>query len=286
MTAVISEGFSVVRSFLKRVLLSKEETILDPLSVAIRLALLCYKARKTKISIGRSNKHSIEYDEPDTQAIQRRAKGSTRNDIAALDIPIQIAVNLYNFNNPHIAYIFEKACDGLKELLCCYDHTHDTVCKAIQLYRNVLTTELAKCKQLKANSIASTTTSAITTTNIPSTNTTNINLIYRELNITEEKMLNSFDHVEAFKNVWTQRYVNIIYLLLTELESHTIQYNTRETSKDNVGPSLINSICELVDAKDKYLEQKVNEKHVQDILSQVREPNVNISATDAEQTIV
>ena len=286
MSSVVYQSLSVINSLINRVLNTSDTSILDPLSVAIRLSLLCYKPRKTKISIGRSTRFAIEYDEPDAQGIQRRVKGSTRNDIASLNTPIQIAIHLYNFENPFVAYIFEKASDGLKELLSCYDHTHDTVCEAIQLYRGILNNELAKVKLQKvslSNSGTNSSASVISLANSETVYQTNTN----------EKILCQFNHIEVFKILWTPRNVHIIYLLLQELESQFLHYNSREVTKDLISPSVIRAIGELVDVKDAILEHRIGEKHMQDIVSDVnrisieqKEETMNKPAPEIENKIV
>lgn len=278
MATVFKQGFSVVNSLIYRLITTKDETILDPLSVAIRLALLCYKPRKTKISIGCTSKYSIEYDEPDVQSLQRLAKGSTRNDLATLNLPIKIAVNLYNFDNPYIVYIFQKACDGLKELLSCY--TNDNAATSIQFFRSILLNELAKSKGSNKNNslVDSPLFSNMNTTNYTMYNTNNnsTNNNITTANTTNLPIIGPiiFDkHIDIFKTLWTANSVQIIYSLLIELETESCNYkNSRQGIEDIIIPSYIRAVCEIVDTKDKLLERKIGEKYKEE-----RESNIDTS---------
>lgn len=267
--SVLVQGFQALNSLINRVLTTSGDIpVLDPLSVGIRLGLLRYKPRKTKISIGRNHK-SIEYDEPESQAIQRLAKGSTRNDIAALDLPIQLSIRLYNFENPYIQYIFQMATEGLRELLCCYDHSHDTVCKAIQLYRGVLLNELNKHTVLSTVPSNATTISQESLKN-QSVSTLSGATVSATAAIFKQDIDNTIHaacpHLDLFQTLWTPRYVEMIVLMLQELESQSKLINHRIGTVDLISPALMESICNLVDAKDAVLCHLLNDKQVQDII--------------------
>lgn len=93
--------------------------ILDPMSCIVRLALLNFKDKGTKISI---TNNRIYYQLPNVfQGTVRWTNGDNRNDLHNLCNPIEKAIEWYRPDkNESIRVIFEYAIRGLKKLKKAY----------------------------------------------------------------------------------------------------------------------------------------------------------------------
>ena len=109
--------------------------ILDPLSCVIRLGILYFKPKGTKISI---YQNKISYHEPCIlQGSIRWTNGDNRNDLHNLHNPILKALEWYDINDPTIKTIFNLACKGLEKLKYSYDK-NSIICHSIDRYIGLL----------------------------------------------------------------------------------------------------------------------------------------------------
>ena len=119
--------------------------ILDPLTSLIKIALLNYKEKGTKIRI---SNNKISYQNPDLfQGPIRWRNGDNRHDLHNLCNPIERGVEWYEANNSeHIKNIFQVAATGLRKLKESYQGIEDTnlVCDAISHYISILEDKLEK----------------------------------------------------------------------------------------------------------------------------------------------
>lgn len=119
--------------------------ILDPLSSIIRLALLNFKEKGSKISISNNR---IYFQSPSLlQGPTRWAYGDNRNDLHNLCTPIEKAVVWYDpCHNNDIKQIFEYAVKGLQNLKMAYirDKNGDSnlVCHSIVHYIGIINVRL------------------------------------------------------------------------------------------------------------------------------------------------
>ena len=121
----------------------KEKTlILDPFTCMARLAMLSFKDKGTKISVGDNR---ISFYEADLfQGAIRWSYGDTRNDLHNLNNPIKKALEWYDINCKEIEYIFERAINGLEILKLAYDK-NTIINHSLNLYikniKEILTTK-------------------------------------------------------------------------------------------------------------------------------------------------
>jgi hypothetical protein len=119
--------------------------ILDPLTVLIKICLLNYKDKGTKLRI---YNNTISFQAPDLfQGTIRWRNGDNRYDLHNLRNPIERGVEWYiPKDNIHIRNIFETAMNGLKKLKESYQGVEDTnlVCDAISHYISILQDRLDK----------------------------------------------------------------------------------------------------------------------------------------------
>ena len=96
-----------------------KKLILEPLCVVIRLIILKYKEKGTKISI---TNNSITYMEPTFyQGAIRTYNGDKRDDLHNLYSPIIKAFEWYDIESGINRYIFEQSLIGIDMLLNAYD---------------------------------------------------------------------------------------------------------------------------------------------------------------------
>lgn len=113
--------------------------ILDPLTTLIKLAILAYKQKGTKVSI---HTNHISFQTPDfLQGTWRWKNGDNRYDLHNLCNPIERGVEWYDCHtNKNIHIIFTLAIKGLKRLKESYKDLPNTslVCDAISHYISIL----------------------------------------------------------------------------------------------------------------------------------------------------
>lgn len=120
--------------------------ILEPLNCMIKLALLSFKEKNTKISICNNR---IDYQTFNIfQGAMRWTNGDKRSDLHNLYEPIKKALKWYNIYNKKISFIFNLSINGLKSLKQTYqdENTNNSnlVCHSLAYYINIITTTLMK----------------------------------------------------------------------------------------------------------------------------------------------
>ena len=120
--------------------------ILEPLNCMIKLALLSFKQKNTKISICNNR---IDYQTFNLfQGAMRWTNGDKRSDLHNLYEPIKKALKWYNIYNKKINFIFSLSINGLKLLKQTYqdENTNNSnlVCHSLAYYINIITTTLMK----------------------------------------------------------------------------------------------------------------------------------------------
>ena len=148
---VITDGLSGTKTLLntiqnqngKPVAVNKQ--ILDPMTSLIKLAVLNFRKKGTKIGI---SNNKIQFQSPDVfQGTIRWRNGDNRFDLHNLCNPIERSVEWYDCkNNPNIATIFTLAISGLKKFKESYKDIENTnlVCDAISHYISILENKLEK----------------------------------------------------------------------------------------------------------------------------------------------
>ena len=125
-----------------------DKQLLDPLSSIIRLALLAYKEKHTKISIS----HNKIYFQPPNimQGTMRWTNGDGRDDLKNLCHTIEIALLWYDpNNNKNIQNIFKMSIKGLNKLKDAYTvqgskvSNSNLVCHSILHYTDLIERKLS-----------------------------------------------------------------------------------------------------------------------------------------------
>ena len=110
---------------------SKPDSIIEPLTCLIRLAILEYKPVGTKISV---NNNKIEYNDPNIlQGAIRWSNGDAREDLHNIFNPIKKAVEWFDKDQEEIAHIFACSIKGLYRLKKSYHH-NSVISHSIQYY--------------------------------------------------------------------------------------------------------------------------------------------------------
>ena len=111
----------------------KRNARLDPLTSVIKLALLNYKNKGTKLSICNNYIHFSE--NTIYQFAIRKYFGDSYNDLRDLKKSLQKAVDWY-YDEPKLKYLFEEAIKGLEKLKDTYGETGKA--DAVQSYIDIL----------------------------------------------------------------------------------------------------------------------------------------------------
>ena len=189
--------------------------VLDPLSSLIRLALLNFKPVGTKLSFFNN---TIYFQEPDIlQSAKRWSSGDNRTQIHNLYNPIFKIHQWYDNTKPQFIFILNTAKNGLQKLIQCYDNDSSTIAHSINYYIETIDNILAN-------------------------------------NIKTDELKNTTDvYSIKLKDLWTDREIEIIYLLLLDI-------NEKEQSQNkfNNSESLINAIEQILIGKDKFVYNIVN----------------------------
>ncbi len=123
---------------LKSMFMAKKEknTIIDPFSCLIKLALLKFMDKGTKISV---HDNRIYFNSPNyIQGVVRFIYGDGREDLHNIYQPIQKCVEwFWNDKNDDMVYIFNNAVNGLKILKSSYS-TYATIQHTLDYYIIVL----------------------------------------------------------------------------------------------------------------------------------------------------
>ena len=125
---------------------STKHSIIDPLTCLIRLSLLEFKPKNTKISI-KNNK--ITYNDPNVlQGTIRWSNGDNREDIHNIYNPILKAIQWYEPNNEDITTIFNFAIKGLTKLQSSYED-NSIISHSIKYYITYIQQNFKKKKDKK-----------------------------------------------------------------------------------------------------------------------------------------
>ena len=154
--------------------------ILEPLTCIIRLILLNYKEKGTKISI---DNNSINYDYPNQfQGIIRNFKGDSREHLHNIYNPLEKSFVWYNKDDEKYEFLYSKCISGLNKLRDTYDKK-STIHHTLQHFIDIINNNLQDKKI--DNNIHS----------------------------------NDYTISDEFKNYWKESEINIIYITLKYIDT-------------------------------------------------------------------
>ena len=114
---------------------TSKNLILEPFCTLIKLILLSYKDKGTKISI---YNNSIQYQEPSyIQGILRIWSGDCREDLHNLYNPIIKALEYSDLHNDKHIYLLNKCIEGLNNLIQNYDN-NSIITHTLNHYINII----------------------------------------------------------------------------------------------------------------------------------------------------
>ena len=114
---------------------TSKNLILEPFCTLIKLILLSYKDKGTKISI---YNNSIQYQEPSyIQGILRIWSGDCREDLHNLYNPIIKALEYCDLHNDKHIYLLNKCIEGLNNLIQNYDN-NSIITHTLNHYINII----------------------------------------------------------------------------------------------------------------------------------------------------
>lgn len=161
---------------------SEKNSIVDPFSCMVRLAVLNFKPTGTKISF---NNNRLSYCDPNIlQGPLRWSQGDNREDLHNLFQPIKKAMEWYDYNDEKIKIIFKLSERGIYKLESSYTY-NSLITHSLELYRNYIN----KYYKLK----------------IPS-------------KTDPENGIESKIFIEL-KELWSENEINIIYNILLEMKT-------------------------------------------------------------------
>jgi hypothetical protein len=181
-----SEFFSTKAKGFMNYFFSKQEknAILDPFSCMVRIAILFFKPKGTKISFA-NNK--ISYHEPCLlQGTIRSFQGDNREDLHNLFQPIKKAMIWYDYKDKQIEAIFKLSEKGIAKLQNSYTY-NSLITHSLEHYRQYITSHLNGSRQQK------------TQNDQP---VDDKNIIFQKL-----------------RDLWSENEINIIYNILIELKA-------------------------------------------------------------------
>ena len=109
--------------------------IIDPFTCMVRLSILSFKPKGTKISLF---DNMIKYNDPNIfQGSIRWTQGDHRNDLHNLYGPIVKALEWYDVNNPKIYNIFNLSSKGLENLMLSYNNNNTTF-HSLKYYKSII----------------------------------------------------------------------------------------------------------------------------------------------------
>ena len=162
--------------------------ILDPMTCIIRLSLLSFKEKGTKISI---SDNQITYHDPNIiQGPIRWSNGDNREDLHNLYYPILKSTQWYQKDN-ELNLIYRYCISGLETLISSYSK-NSTICHSLSLYMNIIEKHVNNESQINNNE-----------NNNHNTLNEQTKQIYQEL-----------------KSLWSKRELNIVTNLLEEINSN------------------------------------------------------------------
>lgn len=145
---LISLTFNGTKTLASRFLFSPppSEKILDPMSTIVRLAILSYKEKGTKLSI---HNNSLSFQAPNYfQAPLRWGYSDDRADLHNLHNPIAKALDWYDLKLDYVRTLFELARKGIDTIKECYKGTSESnlVCHSLDYYSKLIDLQLNKHK--------------------------------------------------------------------------------------------------------------------------------------------
>lgn len=165
---------------------NKQQTkyfIIDPFTCMVRLAILSFKPKGTKISI---LDNMIKYNDPNIlQGTIRWSQGDNRDDLHNLYRPITKAIEWYQLEDEKIKHIFGLSSKGIENLMFSYTG-NSTVRHSLVYYKSIIDDNLKEERETIINKEE------------------NFNKIYTEL-----------------KSLWNKNEINIINDILSEMENKT-----------------------------------------------------------------
>jgi|TARA_B110000495_G_C22814408_1_gene475383 hypothetical protein len=136
--------YQLMKSFGEMFTTQKKEKnlILEPLCVILRLSLLQYKEKGTKLSI---HNNSIKYQEPSyDQGFIRMMEGDTREDLHNLYHPILKYNEWYSYDS--YQFIYDECINGISMLTSNYG-SHSTIRHTLNHYIDILRNSDNKYKE-------------------------------------------------------------------------------------------------------------------------------------------
>lgn len=214
----ISLALASARAFVSRFFKhSTDQQLLDPMSTLIKLSLVSFCDKGTKVSI---YENSIELQKPGLlQGAIRWSQGDKRTDLHNLYAPIRKALEWYNpKDDKALAYIYELAKEGLRSLKEAYSELGNSnlVSHTISYYITIIDNKLKGVE-----------------------NTINPEAILAESVYREESGIN------RLQTIWTSNEVKIVYHSLLQV----IEAKNKNKDLDNY----INSIISILEGKDKQV---------------------------------
>ena len=187
----IYEIIAYSSNYINQLISNKEKnTILDPLTCIIKLGILSFKPKGTKISI---NNNRITYHEPSfLQGTLRWSHGDAREDLHNLCYPIDKATKWYDLSNPALKNIFIFGKKGINNLSESYSK-NSTTSHSLNHYINIINKSITNPEKTLVND-------------------TSENQIYKEL-----------------KSLWNDREINIVNNLLIELSHNNRDIEKKNT---------------------------------------------------------
>lgn len=221
----ISLAFASARAFLTRFLKnSTEEQLLDPMSTLIKLSLIGFCEKGTKISI---YENSIELQKPSLfQGAIRWSQGDKRTDLHNLYAPIEKALEWYNpKEDKALKYIYELAKEGLRSLKEAYTELGNSnlVSHTISYYITIIDNKL-KGTESPINPEA----------------------------ILAESVYREDSGINRLQTIWTPNEVKIVY--------HSLLQVTEAKSKNKSLENYINSIISILEGKDKQVRELLHRR--------------------------
>ena len=125
-------------------------SILDPMTCIIRLGILSFRKKGTKISV---TNNSIKYNNPNVfQGAKRWSMGDNREDLHNIYNPIKKVISWFNLNAREIRGILEFSISGIKLLKSSYN-SNSIVSHTLNLYIRELEQALANSKNDKQHGV-------------------------------------------------------------------------------------------------------------------------------------
>ncbi len=205
----------------------KRNSRLDPLTSVIKLALLTYKNKGTKLSF--YNNYIYFSENTIYQFAVRKYFGDSYNDLRDLKKSLHKAVEWY-YDDPKLKYLFEDAIKGLEKLKDTYGETGKA--DAVQSYIDILSgfyrknehKEHKDQKEYKKNKQNNTTNNG----------TTNNNTNEQNKQIEEEAKLHNI-----LRNIWSDEDKEIIMIFFQKIKKLLNNTDTNINTNTNTNVNIL-----------------------------------------------